>query len=338
MTADTNKRIILASRPLGWVSEDNFEITESARPEPADGQVLIRVIHLSLDPYMRARMNDVKSYVPPFQTGEVISGGAIGEIVASRNPGFAEGDIVSGMLGWEQYSISNGAGLIKLDPGLAPLPSFLGVLGMPGFTAYVGLIKIGQPRAGETVFVSAASGAVGSVVGQIAKIKGCRAAGSAGTDEKVRFITDELGFDAAFNYKTEHPHQTLATTCPDGIDINFENVGGETLEAALAHMNPFGRIAFCGAISQYNDTAPPPGPRNLVSIIGKRLRMEGFIVSDHSDLLPDFTRDMSRWLQEGRVKARETVIQGLENTPKAFVGLFKGENFGKLVTQVSDEP
>lgn len=334
----TRKRVVLASRPSGWLSTGNFDIVEEPVPELSDGEVLTRVIHASLDPYMRGRMNDAKSYVPPFKLGEVLTTRAVGEVVASGNEKYSKGDIIVGMLGLEDYSISRGGDFVKLMPGLAPWPSYLGVLGMPGMTAYVGLLRIGQPKDGETVFVSAASGAVGAVVGQIAKIKGCRVVGSAGSDAKVDYVTGELGFDAAFNYKTESPAQALPRLCPDGIDINFENVGGAMLEAAVDCMKPFGRIVFCGAISQYNETEPPPGPRNLMSIIGKRLRVEGFIVTDHSDLLPDFLKDVGGWLAGGRIKSRETVVKGLERAPEAFVGLFKGENFGKLVIQISEEP
>lgn len=337
MPGSMNRQILLASRPVGWVGEENFESVETAMPQPGDGELLARVIYLSLDPYMRGRMNDMKSYVPPFQIGEVVTGRAIGEVISSRHPGFAEGDIVHGMLGWEEYSLSDGSWLTKIEPGPVPLATHLGALGMPGFTAYAGLLSIGKPKAGETVFVSAASGAVGSMVGQIAKIKGCRVVGSAGSDAKVRYLTEELGFDAAFNYKTIEPYQALGELCGQGIDIDFENVGGKVLEAAIAHMNDFGRIVFCGAISHYNDVTPPPGPRNLAFIIGKRLRVQGFIVTDHASEHGAFEKDVTAWLAEGLIKARETIVEGLENAPGAFVGLFKGENFGKLVVKVSDE-
>src|SRR5262245_40930187 len=267
----------------------DFELAEVEVGDPGDGQVVIRNAFMSVDPYMRARMNDVKSYVPPYQLGEPLYGGAVGEVVASLNEQVAEGDWVSHGLGWRELAVSDGRGLLKIDPDRAPAQAYLSVLGMPGLTAYVGLLDIGQPKEGETVFVSGAAGAVGSLAGQIARIKGCRVIGSAGSDEKVAWLRDELGFDQAFNYRTASLQEELA----DGIDVYFDNVGGETLEAAIFALRQHGRIAACGSISRYNDTAPSPGPRNMHMIVTKRLRIEGFIILDHNDRYADFARDVS---------------------------------------------
>lgn len=337
MSATVNRQIILKSRPDGAVSEDNFDLKTGPAPRPGDGQVLVRLIYLSLDPYMRGRMMDRKSYIPPFAIGQVLQGGAVGEVVESRHPGFAAGDLVTGMMGWEEFSCIDGPGLTKIPDRGVPLSYWLGVLGMPGLTAWVGLLDVGRPKEGETVFVSAASGAVGSIVGQIAKIKGCRAVGTAGSDDKVAWLTDTLGFDAAFNYRTGNLHRVLAETCPDGIDVNFENVGGPMLEAVLPHMNDFGRIAFCGAISEYNDKTPRPGPRGLLLTVARRLRIEGFVVSDHLARFPEFIADMGPWLKEGQIKYRQTIVDGIDAAPKAFIGLFQGENFGKLIVRVGKE-
>jgi hypothetical protein len=281
-------------------------------------------------------MNDSKSYIPPFQIGETIPGGSIGKVVVSNSENFQVGDYVLNFAGWRSYFVSNGAGLTIVDPAIAPIQSFLGALGMPGMTAYIGLLKIGQPKANETVYVSAASGAVGSIVCQIAKIKGCRVVGSAGSDHKVDWLLNTLGIEAAFNYKKAgNLNATLQKLCPNGIDIYFENVGGEHLEAVLFNMNPFGRIPICGMISQYNQTDPQAGPRNLGLVIGKRLLMQGFIVSDHYDQLPQFQADMAGWIKEDKIKWEETIIDGIENTPKAFIGLFTGGNLGKMLVRVS---
>jgi len=340
---ERNREIRLAARPRGWPDDSTFELAETEVPRPGDGEVLIRNIYMSVDPYMRGRMNDVKSYVPPFQIGQPLEGHAIGQVVESNSPDFEEGDYVSSMYGWREYvaAPANPAGgqpLMKVDPSLAPLPAFLGVLGMPGLTAYAGLLEIGQPAEGEQVFISAASGAVGSIVGQIAKIKGCRVSGTAGTDEKTRFLTEELGFDGAFNYKTENLHKGLERTCPDGVDIYFENVGGDLLEATLAHMRPFGRIPVCGMIALYNLEQLEAGPRTLIQIIPNRLRMQGFIVFDHIHLMPQFQQDMSSWIKQGLVRHRETVYEGLENAPRAFIDMMQGANVGKMVVRIGDDP
>ena len=338
MTQELNKQIRLASRPTGWVTSDNFALTEGAVAEPADGEVLIRNIYMSVDPYMRGRMNDVKSYVPPFQIGEVLQASVVGQVVASRYAGIAEGDHVMGMLGWENFSVCDGRLLRKLHPGLAPLSYHLGILGMPGMTAYVGLMKIAKAKPGDNVFVSAASGAVGSVVGQLAKIHGCRVAGSAGSDEKVALLTDEFGYDGAFNYKTSKDlSASLREVLPKGIDVLFENVGGELFEAALWHMRDFGRVALCGMISNYNDAEPQPGPRGMAVIIGRRLTIQGFIVTDDPKACEEYVVKAIQWLEEGKLKYRETIVEGVENAPQAFIDLLKGRNTGKQIVRLSDE-
>jgi len=336
MTDHTNKQIRLASRPTGWVTEDNFTLTEAALPEAGDGQILVRNIFMSVDPYMRGRMNDRKSYVPPFQIGEVLQAGAVGQVVASNNAGYAEGDYVTGMLGWENYSLSDGAQLRKIEAGAAPLSYHLGILGMPGLTAYAGLFKIAELQTEESVFVSAASGAVGSVVGQLAKIHGCRVAGCAGSDDKVALLTDELGYDAAFNYRnSQSMNASIAEVCPDGIDVNFENVGGEIFEGALWNMRDFGRVALCGMIANYNDEQLQPGPRGMFVIIGRRLRIQGFIVTDHMDLAGEYAVKVSGWLAEGKLQYRETIAEGIENAPAAFINMLKGGNTGKQIVQLA---
>jgi hypothetical protein len=334
----TNVEIRLASRPRGWVTAENFEQTESPLPEPSDGQILVRNIYLSVDPYMRGRMNDVRSYVPPFQVGEVLQAGIVGQVVKSRNPGFAEGDYVNGMLGWQNYSLSNGQGIYKIARGNAPLSYHLGILGMPGMAAYVGLITIANAKEGETVFVSAASGAVGSIVGQLARIHGCKVAGCAGSDEKVGLMKKEFGYHAAFNYRdSESLPKSIAAVCPKGIDVNFENVGGAILEAALWNMRNFGRIALSGMIANYNDDKNEPGPRGMMTIIGKRLTLRGFIVADHPEVCREYVSKASVWLAEGRLRYRETIAQGIENAPSAFIDMLKGRNIGKQIVQLSEE-
>ena len=328
-----NKRVLLASRPTGWVSEDNFRIETSPLPQPREGEVLVKNIYLSLDPYMRGRMNEGKSYAARQEIGEVMIGGTVGEVIESKNPKFAQGDKVLGMLGWQQYGLSDGKGLNKVDASRVPLSAYLGVLGMPGVTAWVGLLDICQPKAGETVVVSAASGAVGSVVGQIAKLKGCRAVGIAGGRQKCDYVVKELGFDACVDYKAGELNEALKAAVPDGIDCYFENVGGEILDAALRRMNAFSRIAVCGLISQYNATEPY-GVKNFQSILTNRIRMQGFIVSDRMELWPKALPELVGWVAGGKIKYRETVAQGLENAPKAFIGLLKGENLGKQLVKL----
>ncbi len=334
-----SREIRLARRPIGLPTESDFELAEVPVPEPGPGMVLVRNIYMSVDPYMRGRMIDRPSYVPPFQLGEPLSGGCVGQVVASRNAAFQVGDYVLGTQGWQEYFVSAGAELIKIDPGLAPIQAYLGALGMTGMTAYIGLLDIGQPKEGETVFVSAASGAVGAVVSQIAKIKGCRVVGSAGSKEKVSWLTNEAGLDAVLNYKeAEDLIAEVGRHCPRGIDIYFENVGGKHLEAALEHMNLCGRMVMCGMISQYNATRPQAGPRNLFYVTTKRLKIQGFIVSDHLDRRAQFLTDMSQWIRQGRIKWKETIAEGIETAPRAFIGLFGGENFGKMLVKIGPTP
>ncbi len=331
-----NKQVRLASRPSGWVTPDNFAVTQSAVAEPAAGEVLVRNMFMSVDPYMRGRMNDVKSYIPPFQVGEVLQAGVVGEVVTSNFDGLAKGDKVMGMLGWENFSVSDGRLLRKLPQSSAPLSWHLGILGMPGMTAYVGLMKIAQAKAGDRVFVSAASGAVGSVVGQLANILGCRVYGSAGTDEKVALLTQEFGYDAGFNYKTSDSlAKSVKALCPDGFDVLFENVGGEMMEAALWNMRDFGRIALCGMISGYNDEEMQPGPRGMMLMIGRRLTMRGFIVTDDPKACDEYVAKAVSWISEGKLKYRETVADGIENAPQAFIDLLQGGNTGKQIVQLS---
>ena len=330
------REIRLAARPVGFPKESDFQLTDSTLAEPGEGEVLVRNLYMSVDPYMRGRMNDVKSYSPPFKLGEALEGGAVGRVERSRHPNFNKGDIVSNNLGWREAFVGDGRGLTRIDANAAPMTAYLGVLGGTGLTAYVGLLDIGEPKPGETVFVSAAAGAVGSIAGQIARIKGCRAVGSAGSREKVDFLVNELGFDAAINYREGNLDQALAAHCPNGIDVYFDNVGGDHLQAALGLMNAFGRVSACGMISQYNNAQPVPGPNNLTNIVRNRLLVQGFIISDHLDRRAAFLADMSAWLRDGKIKHRETVVEGLENAPRAFMGLLQGENTGKMLVKLSD--
>jgi hypothetical protein len=333
-----NRRIVLKRRPVGAPTPEDFELVEAPVEAPRDGQVLTRTIYLSLDPYMRGRMEGSgRSYATPVALGQVMVGGTVGEIVESRHPGFAPGDLVLGYDGWQSYAVSSGAGMRKLDPAVAPISTALGVLGMPGMTAYVGLLDIGRPQAGETVVVSAASGAVGAVVGQIARIKGCRVVGIAGAEAKCRYVVDELGFDACVSHLAADLATQLQKACPSGIDVYFENVGGAVLDAVLTLINVNARIPLCGLISQYNVTQAPAGP-NLRALLVNRALLKGFIISDHMDRLPDFLRDASQWMREGRLKYREDVVDGLENAPRAFIGLLEGRNFGKLLVRVGADP
>ena len=333
----TNKQIRLASRPSGWVTADNFTLTEEAVPEVEQGQLLVRNLFMSVDPYMRGRMNKAKSYVPSFQVGEVLQAGVVGEVIASSNKDYAEGDFVTGMLGWENYSLSDGTGLHKVPKGPAPLSYHLGILGMPGMTAYVGLHTIGKAQPGETVFVSAASGAVGSVVGQLAKLHGCTVTGCAGADDKVDLLKAEFGYDAAFNYRqSQSLPKSINEVCPDGIDVDFENVGGEIFEAVLWNMCEFGRVALCGMISNYNDEELQPGPRGMTVIIGRRLTIQGFIVTDHLEAGKEYVSKAIQWLAEGKLKYHETIAEGIENAPSAFIDLLQGKNIGKQIVRLAD--
>ncbi len=327
-----SREIRLVGHPTGFPGEDLFEVAETPIPDPAPGQLLIRNAYFSVDPYMRPRIGDARSYVAPFTLGEAITGGAVGRVAVSRHPGFAEGDWVLHLIGWREWALSDGSHVWKIDPAVAPVSTALGVLGMPGFTAYFGLHTIGRPEPGETVFVSGASGAVGSAAGQMAKIVGCSVVGSAGSPEKVAWLL-ELGFDGVFDYH-EHPaREALAHVAPGGIDIYFDNVGGDHLEAAIGAMRNRGRIVACGSMSRYGG-GEPAAPRNLFMVVTKRLRMEGFLISDHLDRFPEFLARAQDWVREGRLRYRETVIDGIENAPSAFLGLLRGESIGKMIVKV----
>lgn len=329
-----SREVQLAARPAGEPKPTDFKLVEVDVPDPGPGQVLVRNRWMSVDPYMRGRMNDARSYVPPFALDAPLDGGAVGEVVRSEDDRFKAGDWVLHQLGWRELAVVPAAGAQPIDPDVAPPSAYLGVLGMPGLTAYVGLFEIAQLRDGDSVFVSGAAGAVGSLAGQLAKVHGCRVVGSAGSADKVAYLTGELGFDEAFNYKDGSVHELLARSAPDGIDVYFDNVGGEHLEAALTAMRQNGRVAMCGAISLYNATEPPPGPRNLGFVVGKRLTLRGYIVSDHFDQIPAFRREVGELLREDRVRYRETVVRGLEHAPDAFIGLLRGENVGKMVVEI----
>jgi NADPH-dependent curcumin reductase CurA len=327
------REIRLVARPRGFPDENLFEVAETSIPDPADGQLLIRNAYFSVDPYMRPRMNDVRSYVAPYTLGEAMTGGAVGRVAASRNPKFSEGDWVLHQLGWREWALSDGKALRHVDPSVAPVSTSLGVLGMPGFTAWYGLFVLGEPKEGETVLVSGAAGAVGSAAGQMARIAGCRVIGSAGSEEKLAWIR-ELGFDAAFNYREQSPRHALAELAPDGIDVYFDNVGGDHLEAAIGALRTYGRVAACGSISRYNDVEPSPGPRNMFMVVTKRLRLQGYIISDHYDRFGEFAAEAVEWVREGRLRYRETIVDGIENAPRAFLGLLRGENIGKMLVKV----
>lgn len=336
-----NRQILLASRPRGEPTRENFKIVESEIPQTPKGGLLLKTLYLSLDPYMRGRMSDGASYAKATEIGEVMTGGTVSEVIASDHNDFARGDIVVGYTGWQGYATSIGEGLRKVDPALAPITTALGVLGMPGMTAYTGLLNIGEPKPGETLVVAAASGAVGAIVGQIAKIKGCRVIGVAGGKEKVRYITEELGFDVGLDHRADDFAERLKAACPNGIDIYFENVGGKVWEAVFPLLNLFARIPVCGLIAQYNATGLPPGPdqtpRLLSHILFKRLTLRGFIVSDFAAQTGDFLRDVGAWLKAGKIKYREDIVDGLENAPDAFIGLLQGKNFGKLLIKVAGQ-
>jgi NADPH-dependent curcumin reductase CurA len=328
-----SREIRLASRPTGTPTAANFALASAEVPAPADGQVLVRNLFMSVDPYMRGRMNDAKSYVPPFQVGAALEGGAVGEVIESRAPGIAKGAIVTSMKGWREHFVADARDVRVVDGSIAPLSIYLGALGTTGFTAWVGLDLV-NVKSGDVVFVSGAAGAVGSIAGQLAKIRGCRVVGSAGSADKVRTLVDELGFDAAFNYKEGDVYGQLKKAAPDGIDVYFDNVGGEHLEAAMTAMRTHGRISACGSISRYNDTTAAPGPRNMFFIVTKRLTIRGFIVFDHNKRLPEFLAEVTPYLADGRLKVKETVVTGLEHAPKAFIDLFSGENVGKMVVKI----
>ena len=339
MEAKSNRQWRLAVRPEGLIKESDFEWHEEPLPTPGANEILVRNIYLSLDPAGRGWVREAKSYIPPVAIGEVMRGITIGVVEQANHAGFQVGEVVQGILGWQEYALSDGAGLTRLpiNPSL-PLAAYLAVFGIIGPTAYVGLLNIGKPKAGETLLVSAAAGAVGSLVGQIGKIKGCRVVGIAGSDEKCRWITEDLGFDAAINYKTEPVHEHLKTHCPEGIDVYFDNVGGEILDAVLSLINVNARIVICGLISQYNAIEPVPGPYNFRSILTQRARVEGFIILDHMDRFQEAFKDIGSWLAEGKIQYRVDIIDGLENAPRGINRLFDGTNKGKLIVKVSEEP
>ncbi|MBX3699190.1 MAG: NADP-dependent oxidoreductase [Dokdonella sp.] len=336
MSATVNRQFKLAQRPVGMVKRSDFEFVEAPVRDPDEGEILIKILFLSLDPAMRGWMNEGKSYIPPVGLGEVMRAGAAGIVVASKHPSFAVGDHVVGALGVQEYAISNGKRLTKVDPKVAPLPVYLGTLGMPGMTAYFGILEVGQLKDGETVVVSGAAGAVGQVVGQIAKIKGCHVVGIAGGADKCRYITDELGFDAAIDYKAEDVKEALKRHCPKGIDVYFDNVGGDILDAALSRLAMHARIVICGAISQYNNTEPVKGPSNYLSLLVNRASMKGMVVFDFAARYGEAVKEMAGWMKQGKLKSREDIAEGIENFPETLLKLFKGENTGKLVLKVAD--
>jgi len=331
------RQIVLASRPSGWPTADNFALTEADLPDLADGQVRVRNLFMSVDPYMRGRMNDLNagSYVPPFRLGEPLEGGAIGTVIESRSPDLAKGDLVLHMLGWRDEAVlpARQARKVAVAEGLSP-SAYLGVLGMPTLTAYVGVLDIAQMQPGDTVFVSGAAGAVGSMAGQIARLKGAgRVIGSAGTEEKVRWLR-EIGFNAAFNYRAGSVLEQLRAAAPDGIDVYFDNVGADHLDAALVMLNNHGRVAMCGAIAHYNATEPPPGPSNLGLVVSKRLTLRGFIIVDHQRRTPDMVADVSAWLRDGKLVHAGTIVDGLDHAPGAFIDLLRGANTGKMLVRL----
>ena len=333
-----NRQITLAARPVGYPKESDFNLVEVPIPTPQDGEVLVKTLYLSVDPYMRGRINAAKSYAANVEIDEVMVGSVIAEVIEAKHPNFEVGDIVNAGIGWQEYGVAGGDGLRKIDPALAPISTGAGILGMPGLTAYFGLLEIGKLQEGETVFVSGAAGAVGSVVGQVAKIKGCRVVGSAGSDAKVAYVVDELGFDAAFNYKkvTDY-YAELEKLFPDGIDVYFDNVGGAITDAVFPNLRVRGRVAICGQISQYNLEQPEMGPRFLWFMITKRARIEGFLVSEFADRHAEALVEMSGWLREGKLKYRETIEEGgIENAPAAFISMLKGGNIGKQLVKIAD--
>ncbi|MBV8889223.1 MAG: NADP-dependent oxidoreductase [Alphaproteobacteria bacterium] len=332
-----NRQVLLKRRPSGLPVRADFEIVDAPIPDPGDGQVLLRGLYLSLDPYMRGRISGVRSYARPVEIGEVIEGRVVGCVARSRHPDFREGDYAFGGYGWQLYSVIDGHALTRLDAAEAPISTALGVLGMPGLTAYVGLSDIGQPKAGETVVVSAASGAVGAVAGQLAMAKGARVVGIVGGAEKCRYVEQELGFDAAIDHRTPDLGAALDAACPNGIDVYFENVGGAVQQAVFPRLNDFGRMVMCGMISEYNDREPRPGP-NLGAVVRKRLRIQGFIVGDQRQRIAEYRAMAAPLLRDGRLKYREDIVEGLDHAPEAFIGLLQGKNFGKLLVKLGDDP
>jgi len=334
--ANVNHQFRLAARPVGMAKRSDWTYAEELVREPGEGEFLVKILYISLDPAMRGWMNESRSYIAPVGIGEVMRAGGVGRVTASKNLAFAPGDYVYGAFGVQEYAISNGKGITKIDPRVAPLPVFLGTLGMPGMTAYFGLLDTGQPKPGETVVVSCAAGAVGMVVGQIAKIKGCRVVGIAGGPEKCKYITKDLNFDAAIDYKSEDVKKALQSHCPKGVDIYFDNAGGDILDAVLTQLARSARIVICGAISQYNNTTPIKGPSNYLSLLVNRASMKGMLVVDYADRYGEAAREMAGWMAAGKLKSREDIVEGFETFPETLLKLFKGENTGKLVLKVAD--
>lgn len=333
-SATGNRQFRLAARPVGLPKASDWKFVDEPVAPPREGEFVVKLAYISLDPAMRGWMNEGRSYVRPVEIGDVMRAGGVGEVISSRNESFPAGADVVGTFGVQEYAVSDGRAVFQVDRNLAPLPKFLSVLGMPGMTAYFGLLEIGKPEPGQTVVVSAASGAVGQIVGQIAKINGCRAVGIAGGPEKCRFIVDELGFDAAVDYKSVDLRDALRAHCPDRIDVYFDNVGGEILDTALTLLARHARVVLCGAISQYCDTGPRRGPANYMALLVDRARMEGFLVFDFFNRYPEAISEMARWIAEGRLRSREHIVKSIETFPDAFTSLFKGENFGKLMLEV----
>lgn len=332
-----NTQLLLNERPIGFPSEQVWKLEKSEVPEPSEGQLVAKVLYVSLDPAMRGWINDAKSYVPPVQIGEVMRAGGVGKVVSSKHPKYNVGDYVYGMTGIQEYCLTDGHGWVKVDPTLLPLPRYLGTLGMPGFTAYFGLLDVLKPQEGQTVLVSGAAGAVGSVVGQIAKIKGCRVVGIAGGAEKCRYVVEELGFDACIDYKNDNVYKGIKEHCPNKVDMYFDNVGGEILDMALAHINRGARIAICGAISQYNNKENVKGPANYLSLLVNGATMEGFVVIQFTSRYGEAAKQLGQWTAEGKIKSREHIEKGIENFYPTFQKLFSGEKKGKLVLQIAED-
>lgn len=333
-----NRKILLKSRPVGLPDESNFKLIETDIPEINEGEILIRTVYLSVDPYMRGRMSSAKSYAKSYEVGEPFIGGIVGKVIKSCNSEFEVNSFVEGRMEWTDYNVSDGNNLRKINPSIAPISTALHVLGMPGLTAYFGLLYIGNPKAGETVVVSGASGAVGTIVGQIAKLKGCRVVGIAGTDEKCSFLTKELGFDEAINYKsTTNLFESLKNACPNGVDVYFDNVGGKVTDAVLGLINFQARIVLCGQISQYNLEKPEMGPRPFRHILTTSSLVKGFIVGDYAEYFEEGYTQLSEWVKEGKIQYRENIIEGFENTVEAFLGLFRGDNIGKQLVKIAED-
>jgi len=333
---DVNRQITLAARPVGYPRESDFRLVEVPMPAPGPGEALVKIVYLSLDPYMRGLMKEVPAYWSPLAPGDLMVGGAVGKVVQSNHPDFRKGDIVEGMFGWQEYAVTDGKGLRRVDPNAAPISTALGVLGMPGLTAYFGLLEIGRPKAGEVVLVSGGAGAVGSVVGQIAKMQGCRVIGIAGADAKINHMVRDYGYDAAFNYKSvENYYAVLSEMCPDGVDIYFDNVGGAITDAALRLLNTGARVAICGQISQYNLEQPETGPRPFPLLLFKQARAEGFLVMQFEDRYPQALAQLTQWLQEKKLRYREDIVEGIENAPTAFIAMLHGRNIGKQLVKLA---